>query len=115
MTAMSSPSLPHRSVHGVCDGDAIRFTWDGNDEMEVAGGHGRTDGGSSEGASKTDISFIARHFFNSLLVVTGALLAVRENRQPQAPKVTPEQRASCGGIGISSRPRGPATEVARFV
>jgi hypothetical protein len=28
------------SIHGRCEGDAIEFAWEGNDEMEVTGGHG---------------------------------------------------------------------------
>ncbi len=28
------------SIHGSCDGDAVQFIWQGNDEMEPAGGEG---------------------------------------------------------------------------
>jgi hypothetical protein len=28
------------AFHGRCEGDAVEFTWDGNDEMEPASGHG---------------------------------------------------------------------------
>jgi hypothetical protein len=28
------------AIYGSCEGDAIEFTWDGNDEMEPASGHG---------------------------------------------------------------------------
>jgi hypothetical protein len=28
------------SFQGRCDGDAVEFTWEGNDEMEEANGHG---------------------------------------------------------------------------
>jgi len=28
------------SIHGVCEGDAVEFTWEGNDEMELARGRG---------------------------------------------------------------------------
>lgn len=55
------------SIHGACDGDAVEFTWDGNDEMEEAGGHGWAelqDDGSLEGEicleNGDDIPFIAR-------------------------------------------------------
>jgi hypothetical protein len=27
-------------IHGRCEGDAVEFTWDGNDESEPASGHG---------------------------------------------------------------------------
>ena len=28
------------SIHGRCEGDAVEFTWEGNDEMEETSGHG---------------------------------------------------------------------------
>ena len=40
------------SIHGHCEGDAVEFTWNGNDEMEPASGHGwaeMQDDGSLEG------------------------------------------------------------------
>jgi hypothetical protein len=40
------------SIHGACDGDAVEFSWDGNDEMEEARGHGSAelqDDGSLQG------------------------------------------------------------------
>ena len=50
---------------GTCDGDAVEFDWDGNDEMEEAGGHGWAelqDDGSLEGEicleNGDDIPFI---------------------------------------------------------
>ncbi len=55
------------SIHGRCEGDAVEFTWDGSNEMELATGHGwaeiRADGSlegeiSLEGGD--DIAFIAR-------------------------------------------------------
>ena len=62
---------PGRTVievdHGRCEGNAVTFTWDGNDEMEPATGHGWAeilDDGSLEGAicpeCGDDIPFIAR-------------------------------------------------------
>jgi hypothetical protein len=55
------------SIHGACDGDAVEFTWQGNDEMEAASGHGWAelqDDGSLEGEicldNGDDIAFIAR-------------------------------------------------------
>ena len=55
------------SLHGTCGGDAVEFTWDGNDEMEPASGDGWAellDDGSLEGEicleSGDDIPFIAR-------------------------------------------------------
>jgi hypothetical protein len=55
------------AIHGRCEGDAVEFTWDGNDEMEPATGHGWaeiTDDGSLEGEicfeGGDDIPFIAR-------------------------------------------------------
>ena len=55
------------SIHGACDGDAVEFDWDGNDEMEEASGHGWAelqDDGSLEGEicleNGDDIPFIAR-------------------------------------------------------
>ena len=54
------------SIYGVCDGDAVEFTWEGNDEMEPASGHGWAqlqDNGSLEGEiclnNGDDIPFIA--------------------------------------------------------
>ena len=56
------------SIHGVCEGDAVEFTWEGNDEMEPASRHGWAglrDHGSLEGEiclnNGDDIAFIARH------------------------------------------------------
>lgn len=55
------------SIHGRCEGDAIEFTWEGNDEMEATGGHGWAelqDDGSLEGEiclqHGDEIPFIAR-------------------------------------------------------
>lgn len=55
------------SIHGRCEGDAVEFTWDGNDEMEPATGHGWveiTDDGCLEGEicleGGDNIPFIAR-------------------------------------------------------
>jgi hypothetical protein len=55
------------SIHGVREGDAVEFTWQGNDEMEPASGRGWAelqDDGSLEGEicldNGDDISFIAR-------------------------------------------------------
>jgi hypothetical protein len=31
------------SIHGSCAGDAIEFTWQGNDEMDATSGHGWAD------------------------------------------------------------------------
>lgn len=60
------------SIHGHCDGDAVEFTWEGNNEMEEASGHGwielRQDG-SIEGEiyveNGDDIPFIARRVTTS--------------------------------------------------
>lgn len=55
------------SIHGHCEGDAVEFTWEGNDEMEEASGHGWAEiqqDGSLEGEicleNGDDIPFIAR-------------------------------------------------------
>lgn len=55
------------SIHGACKGDAVEFTWEGNDEMEPASGRGWADlqdDGSLEGEiclnNGDDIAFIAR-------------------------------------------------------
>jgi hypothetical protein len=55
------------SIHGRCEGNAVTFTWGGNDEMEPATGHGWAEilgDGSLEGAicpeCGDDIPFIAR-------------------------------------------------------
>jgi len=55
------------SIHGRCEGDAVEFTWDGNDEMEPASGHGWVeilDDQTLEGEicleGGDDIPFIAR-------------------------------------------------------
>ena len=55
------------SIHGACDGNAVEFTWDGNDEMEEANGHGWAElqnDGSLKGQIRLkcgdDIPFIAR-------------------------------------------------------
>jgi hypothetical protein len=55
------------SISGACEGDAIEFSWQGNDEMEPASGDGWAelqDDGSLEGEISLhdgdDIPFIAR-------------------------------------------------------
>ncbi len=55
------------SVLGSCDGDAVEFNWQGNDEMEPASGHDWAelqDDGSLEGEicliNGNDIPFVAR-------------------------------------------------------
>ena len=55
------------SIHGRCEGDAVEFTWHGNNEMDEASGHGWAefhDDGSLEGEiclqNGDDIPFIAR-------------------------------------------------------
>lgn len=55
------------SIHGACDGDAVEFSWQGNDEMEQASGDGWAElqeNGSLKGEislqNGDDISFIAR-------------------------------------------------------
>jgi hypothetical protein len=55
------------SINGSCDGDTVQFSWEGNDEMEPAGGDGWAelqDDGSLEGeicfVNGDDIPFIAR-------------------------------------------------------
>jgi hypothetical protein len=55
------------SIQGTCDGDAVQFSWEGNDEMEPASGHGWAelqDDGSLEGeisiSNGDEIPFIAR-------------------------------------------------------
>lgn len=55
------------SIHGVCNDDAVEFTWSGNDEMDEASGHGSAElqpDGSLEGEicfeNGDDIPFIAR-------------------------------------------------------
>jgi hypothetical protein len=55
------------SIHGSCDGDAVQFSWEGNDEMEPASSDGWAelqDDGSLEGeiclVNGDDIPFIAR-------------------------------------------------------
>ncbi len=55
------------SIHGSCDREAVQFSWEGNDEMEPAGGDGweeLQDDGSLEGeiclVNGDDIPFIAR-------------------------------------------------------
>jgi hypothetical protein len=60
------------SIHGRCEGDAIEFTWHGNDEMDPASGHGwaeKQDDGSLEGEicleSGDEIPFIARRLATS--------------------------------------------------
>jgi hypothetical protein len=57
---------PKGSIHGYCEGAAVAFTWDGNDEMEPASGHGwaeTLDDGSLKGEicleCGDDIPFIA--------------------------------------------------------
>jgi hypothetical protein len=54
-------------IHGACDGDAVQFGWQGNDEMEPANGDGWAElqnDGSLEGEiylfNGDDIPFIAR-------------------------------------------------------
>lgn len=55
------------SIYGACKGDAVEFTWDGNDEMDEASGNGWAelqDDGSLHGEvcleCGDDIPFIAR-------------------------------------------------------
>jgi hypothetical protein len=55
------------SIHGTCDGDAVEFRWEGNDEMEQANGDGWAElqeDGSLEGEisldNGDDIPLIAR-------------------------------------------------------
>ena len=55
------------SFQGRCEGDAVEFTWEGNDEMEEANGHGWAglqQDGSLEGEicleNGDEITFIAR-------------------------------------------------------
>lgn len=55
------------SIHGVCDGSAVEFTWTGNNEMEPASGSGWAElqqDGSLEGEicleNGDEIPFIAR-------------------------------------------------------
>ena len=55
------------SIHGACDHDAIEFSWEGNDEMQQAGGDGWAElqeDGSLEGEislhNGDDIQFIAQ-------------------------------------------------------
>ena len=55
------------SIHGVCEGDAVEFTWEGSDQMDPASGRGWAelqDDGSLEGEiclnNGDDIAFIAR-------------------------------------------------------
>ena len=55
------------SINGSCDGDAVQFSWEGNDEMEPASGEGWAElqnDGSLEGKicliNGDDIPFIAR-------------------------------------------------------
>lgn len=64
------------SIYGRCEGNAVEFTWDRNDEAEPATGHGWANvlqHGSLQGEISLqhgdDIPFIARraNFFNSLL------------------------------------------------
>jgi hypothetical protein len=60
------------SIHGRCEGDAVEFTWEGNDEMEATDGHGWAelqDDGSLEGEiclqQGDAIPFIARRATSS--------------------------------------------------
>lgn len=55
------------SIHGACEGNAVEFSWAGNDEMEPASGDGwaeMQDDGSLQGEiclrNGDDIPFIAR-------------------------------------------------------
>lgn len=55
------------AIDGACDGDAVAFTWEGNDEMEEASGDGWAElqeDGSLQGEinlhNGDDIPFIAR-------------------------------------------------------
>lgn len=55
------------TFHGRCESDAVEFTWEGNDEMEAASGHGWAElqqDGSLEGEIRLgngdEIPFIAR-------------------------------------------------------
>jgi hypothetical protein len=59
-------------IHGSCQGDAVEFTWEGNDEMEPASGTGWADlqdDGSIEGEislnNGDDIAFLARRATSS--------------------------------------------------
>ena len=60
------------SIYGRCDGNAVEFIWDGNDEMDPATGHGwaklRQDG-ALEGKISLhhgdDIPFVARRSTSS--------------------------------------------------
>lgn len=61
------------AIRGTCDGDAVEFTWDGNDEVEEAVGHGWAElqsDGSLEGEvcleNGDDIPFVARRSTTSL-------------------------------------------------
>jgi hypothetical protein len=60
------------SIHGYCEGDAVEFTWEGNDEMDEASGHGWAElqqDGSLQGEicleSGDEIAFIARRSISS--------------------------------------------------
>lgn len=60
------------SIHGRCEGNAVEFTWDGNDEMDEASGHGWAElqqDGSLEGEisleNGDDIPFIAHRSTSS--------------------------------------------------
>jgi hypothetical protein len=44
------------AIYGSCEGDAIEFTWDGNDEMEPASGHGWAEL-QDDGSLKGEICF----------------------------------------------------------
>ena len=55
------------TIHGSCDGDAVEFTWDGNDEMDPVNGDGWAelrDDGSLEGEicfhNGDEAAFVAR-------------------------------------------------------
>jgi hypothetical protein len=57
------------AIHGSCDGSAVEFTWEGNDEMQHAAGHGWADledNGTLEGEisfnNGDDAAFIARRW-----------------------------------------------------
>ena len=60
------------AIYGSCQGDAVEFIWEGNDEMEPASGSGWADlqdDGSIEGEISLnggdDIAFIARQSTSS--------------------------------------------------
>jgi len=59
--------LPHGSIHGACEGEAVEFEWSANNEMDEASGDGWAElqqDGTLQGQislhSGDDIPFIAR-------------------------------------------------------